>query len=253
MSRTILAVIGKTGAGKSSFCNKLVGEPHFKVGKDMMLGVTQLTSYTDITIKENDFRVIDTQGYCDPQGKDYQNSQQMLHILKEQTCINAFILVMNGNDIRWDSGQLQMLDLLHQTFHMIWENVVIVINHLPQDAKAIKKRNKHRSDPQLRQMISDNLRKRYNLAEELTFPTFFIDCHYDDNDEEESTAFTSALDDCLIAAKMKQPYNPQVAIAARPQNVKLEQEKKQLEEEKVSLMKMARDNEEKAKNEAYLR
>ena len=74
MSRTILAVIGKTGAGKSSFCNKLVGEPYFKVGKDIMLGVTQLTSYTDVTIKENDFRVIDTQGYCDPQGKDYQNS-----------------------------------------------------------------------------------------------------------------------------------------------------------------------------------
>ena len=104
MTRTILAVIGKTGAGKSSFCNKLVGKPYFMVGDDMMQGVTQMTNYTDVTIKGHDFRAIDTQGYCDPEDNDYKNSQQMLKILKEQTCIHAFILVMNGNDIRWDSG-----------------------------------------------------------------------------------------------------------------------------------------------------
>jgi putative ribosome biogenesis GTPase RsgA len=40
MTRTIVAVIGKTGAGKSSFCNKLVGKTHFKVSDDMMQGVT---------------------------------------------------------------------------------------------------------------------------------------------------------------------------------------------------------------------
>ena len=147
MTRTIIAVIGKTGAGKSSLCNKLVGDDHFKVGDDMLQGVTQITSYTDAKIKENDFRIIDTQGYCDPEGKDFENSQQMLKILKEQTCIHAFILVLNGNDIRWDAGQLQMLDLLHQTFPMIWANVIIVINHLSQDAKAINKRSKYRSDP----------------------------------------------------------------------------------------------------------
>jgi hypothetical protein len=57
----------------------------------------------------------------------------MLQVLREQTCINAFILVLNGSDIRWDAGQLQMLDLLDQTFPMIWTNVIIVINHLHQD------------------------------------------------------------------------------------------------------------------------
>ena len=149
MTRTIIAVIGKTGAGKSSFCNKLVGKPHFLVSDEMMQGATQLSSFTDVKIKGDDFRVIDTQGYCDPQGNDYKNSQQMLKILKEQTCIHAFILVMNGNDIRWDAGQLQMLDLLHQTFPMIWGNVIIVINHLPQDSKSINRRVASRPDGRL--------------------------------------------------------------------------------------------------------
>ena len=102
----MLAVIGKTGSGKSSFCNKLVGKPHFKVGGDMLNGVTEVTSYTDVKIEDDIFRVIDTQGYNDPKGKDYKNSQQMLKIMKEQISIHAFILLLNGNDARWDAGQL---------------------------------------------------------------------------------------------------------------------------------------------------
>ena len=66
----------------------------------------------------------------------------MLQVLRDQTCINAFILVFNGADVRWDIGQLQMLDLLHQTFPMIWANVIIVINHLHQDMKSIRRRER---------------------------------------------------------------------------------------------------------------
>ena len=78
MSKTILAVIGRTGAGKSSFCNKIMRKPYFKVGDDLMNGVTTVTSFADASIFDDDFRVIDTQGYSDPKGKDYQNTQQML-------------------------------------------------------------------------------------------------------------------------------------------------------------------------------
>jgi hypothetical protein len=49
---------------------------------------------------------------------------------------------------------------------------------------------------------------------------------------------------------LKKPYYPQGATAARPPNVKLEEEKKALEEEKVFLQKLVKENEEKAKNEA---
>jgi hypothetical protein len=80
-------------------------------------------------------------------------------------------------------------------------------------------------------------------------PTFFLDCHYAEKDQEEKTAFSVSFENTLISARMKQPYNPKDATAARPQNVKLEDEKKQLEEEKVSLSKIARDNEQKAKEE----
>jgi hypothetical protein len=78
-------------------------------------------------------------------------------------------------------------------------------------------------------------------------PTFFLDCHYDEKDQEEKTAFSVSFENTLISARMKQPYNPQAATAARPQIVKLEEEKKQIEEEKASFAKLARDNEVKAK------
>jgi hypothetical protein len=102
-------------------------------------------------------------------------------------------------------------------------------------------------------MISDNLRERYLLSQHFALPTFFLDCKYDEFDEEEKIAFTCSFENTLASARIKKPYNPQDAIAARPQNVKLEEEKKQLEEEKIFLAKIARENEEKAKKEAILR
>jgi hypothetical protein len=52
-----------------------MGRPHFKVGSEMMQGVTIETTYADAQIMDDAFRVIDTQGYCDPEGKDYNNSK----------------------------------------------------------------------------------------------------------------------------------------------------------------------------------
>jgi hypothetical protein len=175
----------------------------------------------------------------------------MLQVLKDQKSINAFILVLNGSDIRWDVGQLQMLDLLDQTFPMIWTNVIIVINHLHQDLKSINRREKDgRSDAQLKRTIKDNLRQRYHLNQEFALPAFFLDCKYDEDDEEESAAFKASFENILISAKIKTPYNPQSAIAAKPIHVKLEEEKKSLEQGKVSAEKKARENEERANKEA---
>ena len=70
----------------------------------MTQGVTTDTSFAETVYKNDTIRVIDTAGFNDPQGKDYQNSQQMLNVLKSQDYINAFILVINGNDRRWDIG-----------------------------------------------------------------------------------------------------------------------------------------------------
>ena len=133
----------------------------------------------------------------------------MLQVLRDQTCIHAFILVLNGNDIRWDAGQLQMLDLLDQTFPMIWTNVIIVINHLQQDFKSIERREENgRSDAHLLRMISDNLRQRYHLSQEFALPAFFLDCKYREKDDEEKAAFRASFENILISAKIKTPYNP---------------------------------------------
>jgi hypothetical protein len=60
------------------------------------------------------------------------------------------------------------------------------------------------------------------LNQKVALPTFFIDCHYDEDDEEEKNAFSAAFANALISARMKQPYNPQGATAAKPKNVELE-------------------------------
>ena len=99
-------------------------------------------------------------------------------------------------------------------------------------------------------MISENLRERYNIPQKQALPIFFLDCHYDEDNDDEKTAFAAAFTNTIISAKQNEPYNAQGATAAKPKNVKLEQEKKALEEEKVSLVKVAKDSELKAKKEA---
>ena len=94
------------------------------------------------------------------------------------------------------------------------------------------------------------MRQRYHLNQEFALPAFFLDCRYDEEDDEESAAFKASFENILISAKIKAPYNPQSATAAMPINVRLEEEKKQLEEEKVSAENRARENEERANKEA---
>jgi hypothetical protein len=101
-------------------------------------------------------------------------------------------------------------------------------------------------------MITDNLRERYNLPQKLSLPTFFLDCRYDEEDEEETTAFNVSFANILISAMMKDPYNPQGAIAVKPLNAKLEEEKKRLEEEKVSLEKKAKIRELNVRNQTLM-
>lgn len=77
-------------------------------------------------------------------------------------------------------------------------------------------------------------------------PAFFLDCKYDETDDEEKAAFGASFENILVSAKIKTPYNPQNATAAKPMNVQLEEEKNILEEEKVSLEIIARENEARA-------
>lgn len=88
-------------------------------------------------------------------------------------------------------------------------------------------------------MISDNLRERYNLDKNLSLPTFFLDCKYDEEDEEEKTAFTASFENILISAKMKEPYYLQGATAVPLLIAKLEWENRQLKEEKEYLNQRA--------------
>ena len=70
--KRIFAVIGKTGAGRSSYCNKIIDlRLDLYIGDNMMLGKTQMTSY------HMGFPLIEVPGYSDPQGMDYQYTQQI--------------------------------------------------------------------------------------------------------------------------------------------------------------------------------
>lgn len=142
-----LVVIGETGNGKSTLCNKLICKNLFKEYATLTKSGTQKA----VCIEGRNFmgeliRVIDTQGYSDTDGKDFTNSKQMIELIKNEGTVNAFLLVFNGSLARWNSATLGVLDLLGQNFPRFWDNVIVILNFMPQDKKAIKRRESARSD-----------------------------------------------------------------------------------------------------------
>ena len=55
----------------------------------------------------------------------------MIKVIKEQKKINAFLLVFNGQNIRWNQATWQILTLFDQMFPQFWKNVIIVVNFFP--------------------------------------------------------------------------------------------------------------------------
>lgn len=72
----------------------------------------------------------------------------------------------------------------------------------------------------------------FDLDRWLSIPTFILDLMYDPDDPDEKSSFESSLDNVLVSAFMKPKYNPKHCAAAMPQNIRLLEENKNLEEKK---------------------
>ena len=55
--------------------------------------------------------VIDTPGFGDSSGKDQENLHQIAEMLEFEHFVNAFVLVLNGESVRFDDQIFNMLQV----------------------------------------------------------------------------------------------------------------------------------------------
>lgn len=70
----------------------------------------------------------------------------MIETIKAQGTVHAFILVFNGATARWNLATLDVLRLIAKNFPRFWNNLIVVLNFMPQDEASIKRREQTQSD-----------------------------------------------------------------------------------------------------------
>ena len=116
--RKVMLFIGKTGVGKSTLCNEIIGSGGFKFSS----GTDSCTQ--EVRVKEGFFMgfetkpvtIIDTVGFDDASKESDATETTVLitKLKRDFSHINLFVIVLDGNNPRIDKSQKDMLRLLQQ-------------------------------------------------------------------------------------------------------------------------------------------
>ena len=120
-----LLITGKTGVGKSSLVNALVGTKVAKEGRKKIATTCRVTPY-QVVIKGVDIRVWDCSGLED--GTD-NNEKCLAEIASKVTeKLDLVIFCLKMDDTRLNVGDKRTLEILTNTFGKnLWKNVVMAL------------------------------------------------------------------------------------------------------------------------------
>jgi len=194
-----LVIIGQTGAGKSTLANVLLGED--PDCKNCTFAVcdshNSCTKHTNYAVGKwlgvgPQFTVVDTPGFADSDDEDTELIDEMMGTL--HTVIkgaNALVLLLNGEDERFDSSFQQMLREMQALFgEEFWLNTIIGVSHWAYDSHSVASRNRT-GDTEEKYMADMNamLKEKFHIEDELM--GVFIDAFakYEPDDQDQQDAF----------------------------------------------------------------
>eukprot|EP01084_Bolivina_argentea_P304736 526379_1 len=173
-----MVILGNTGDGKSTLCNRLYGDNSeygdqgpFRVSDDAKSETKKLQH-----IEHNKNVIVDTPGINDSEHCDDSHINDIVNYLYGCGGVNAFILVRNGTNIRFDANFQEMLAKYEEFFgDMFWKHLIIVLTRI--EGKERKKYIHKAKDKELQK----NLHETYDLKSKIkrAIPVFGIgsDCY----------------------------------------------------------------------------
>ena len=192
MSINKILVLGKTGEGKSTFCNYILKYSEKKCKESNKPGSCTKTVEGYISNSYKDIFMIDTPGLSDSNGEDQEIIDRISKALKEEHCkgIKSIILVININTDRLDFEDKRLLLIYCKMFPYpeFWYHVGILFSksyeYFPKEALDSLIEAKHNEFlKDLIQTVEKNTKEiNKNLAQnkQIEVPgilqAFFTDC-----------------------------------------------------------------------------
>ena len=180
-----LLLIGKTGHGKSSLGNFLLGQKDlFKVFHNPKSGTQDPSKH-----ERNGLTIIDSPGLLDSENDanknmDVEHYEKLLYFIKSQAELNGIIIVMNSQDMKISEDIQTMLKMICNTFeYKNFKFISFVFTKFYGKKKVLEqiKKNKEEFVLQTKELI----KKFYGKNElEGTLPYYFIDSDLDEPDDD---------------------------------------------------------------------
>ena len=187
-----LLIIGKTGTGKSSLCNKISGlksnSTVFPVSSaaDSCTQGTVLANIKFGGVRERLVSLIDTMGFDDPStDNDAGIITELVNTLKNNCkSINLFGIAVNGQAPRLDGSLVHMIRIFEQMFgDAFWKQCVIFFTRVPMGTIDQNRRGERNDE------TDDDIARDYLKVVEERFPNatgglkyLYLDaCYYEDD------------------------------------------------------------------------
>eukprot|EP01083_Nonionella_stella_P176882 620174_1 len=129
----LIIILGHTGDGKSTFCNRLCGDvslfgdegPFETSGNGQ--SCTQTHSKSMVQINAHKIVMVDTPGFGDSFGRDREHANKLCKYLKGCGGINNILLIRNATNVRFDEGFQKMLQEYHAMFGDMFFKLLIIV------------------------------------------------------------------------------------------------------------------------------
>jgi predicted GTPase len=150
--RLIFFAVGRTGWGKSSTVNSLVGEEVCKVN-DYEPETLDVTGY-DFEVNGVKGTVFDTPGLCDGTGNDEMYINQIRSKVKDPDCM---LYVTRLDEIRTENDK-RVIKIISELFDLkVWENTVIVFTFANNVQPSVYEKTLNEKTRIIRQLVAECL------------------------------------------------------------------------------------------------
>jgi adenylate kinase family enzyme len=186
-----IVFVGCTGSGKSSLCTALTGQSPenttFEIGdsaSSQTINCSQSLHRWFGEDGQDEFLCIDTPGLDDELNRDDEHINSIIKTLQELEYINAVVLVLNSEQLRFSTSLQGMVKAFEGAFDCRFykhTSVVMTRWYLSRFFQASRKKKK-RTETDVEKEMNHKFISSKNLGINFPMPMHFVDSFYNDED-----------------------------------------------------------------------